>query len=607
MQGCYRTFTRVVCFSLLAGTYSFPQSGWIVVPVSQYEALRSKAYPPPADPEPAPVDATLTRIDYDLRLEGPLAAGCATLTVDVLRDAWVRIPIPGGLLVRSAKLDGKPVSLIPAAKPGDPPALALSRKGRATVVLEVAFPVSGSSGEERLALPTGASGVARAVVQGALVGTELRVTGGFASERSAPRWIAFARGHEPLIFTWRKQLESKRPELPLRARGSLTQSFALGEDSTLISAEGDLEAVQGALREVRLAIPDTVTVNNVAGATVADWELKDGTLTIALLDSNDRAVKFTLQAETRLARDGLLTLPLLRLLDLERESGFVAVEVTGAGEIKDLKPQGLERALPGEVNSPRASPSLTVFRLMPGARARALSVDVARYTQQALLTAIADEARYQALITADGKTLVEARYAVRNNQLNFLRVDLPANATLWSARQAGLTERAGQAQGQTLVIPLAKTREDAPITVVELLYQYPTPPWTRRGRATLTLPTTNVPVSRTGLLIHYPPNFRASLEPGGAFREQAFEPPGEAFRIPAPSGASASRTTANAASQNLIDQFRARRDLSLRTTPIAAPSAFPAIGPSIFLRADLSAESKSLTLDLAYEQQKGIR
>jgi len=35
--------------------------------------------------------------------------------------------------------------------------------------------------------------------------------------------------------------------------------------------------------------------------------------------------------------------PAARLLDAERETGAVAVEVLGAGEIKDVRPQGWKR------------------------------------------------------------------------------------------------------------------------------------------------------------------------------------------------------------------------------------------------------------------------
>src|SRR5258705_9197884 len=81
--------------------------GWVVISVPDYHALRVKAFPAEREPEPPPVDATLTRVDYDLRVDSDFVSGSATLTVDVLRNGWVRVPVPSGLFVREAKLDGK--------------------------------------------------------------------------------------------------------------------------------------------------------------------------------------------------------------------------------------------------------------------------------------------------------------------------------------------------------------------------------------------------------------------------------------------------------------------------------------------------------------------
>src|ERR1700722_19945831 len=74
--------------------------GWVVISIKEYETLRGKAYPTAPQAEPEATQATLTRIDYDLRIEGAVATGHASLTVDVLRDGWVRVPVPQGLLVR---------------------------------------------------------------------------------------------------------------------------------------------------------------------------------------------------------------------------------------------------------------------------------------------------------------------------------------------------------------------------------------------------------------------------------------------------------------------------------------------------------------------------
>src|SRR5579863_9032926 len=91
---------------LTAAALAQDHPGWVVIPANEYATLRSRAYPV-AVPDPAPpADATLTRVDYDLKLDGAIAAGCAALTIDVLKDGWVRVPIPPGLLVREARLGG---------------------------------------------------------------------------------------------------------------------------------------------------------------------------------------------------------------------------------------------------------------------------------------------------------------------------------------------------------------------------------------------------------------------------------------------------------------------------------------------------------------------
>src|SRR5216684_8908652 len=43
--------------------------GWVVLPVDEYRTLHAKAYPIERDPEPPPVEATLTRVEYELRID----------------------------------------------------------------------------------------------------------------------------------------------------------------------------------------------------------------------------------------------------------------------------------------------------------------------------------------------------------------------------------------------------------------------------------------------------------------------------------------------------------------------------------------------------------
>ena len=67
-----------------------------------------------------------------------------------------------------------------------------------------------------------------------------------------------------------------------------------------------------------------------------------------------------------------------------------------------------------------------------------------------------------------------------------------------------------------MLLPLDKGRagQDAPTFVVEVVYLQRTSAWTDKGRRQSTLPALDLPVSRTGLRLFYPPQFQVALQPG---------------------------------------------------------------------------------------------
>ena len=627
-------------------------AGWVVIPVDEYRVLRAKAYPVEHDPEPPPLDATLTRVDYDLHVTGDVAAGRANLTVDVLKDGWVRVPVPAGLLVREARLEGKPVSLVPGApgKGGAHLSALLSHAGRYELVLEVDVPVASSAGDESLSLPSSESGVTRAAVLLPQQGVDLRIGGGLLSEKSETagetKWLAYARGNEALTFTWRKKTEDHHVEMPLRLRGSLTQLTSLAEDATSIYAEANFEVVQGAAREVRIQLPEKITINQVSGAMVADWEMKNGELAVTFLEPVEHSARFVISGESRLPRDGIIDIPLLRLLNTERDDGGVAVEVLGAGEIKGQKSEGLEDADAtdlGDAVASRQSPALVAFRARSGeaGKTRTLSVNVARYDQQAVLMANIEEARYQVLMSTDGKELVQARYAVRNNQRNFVKVTLPAGATVWSVALGGKPVRPGQSPDGSLLLPLEKSRggEDAPAFAVEILYMTKATKWDEKGREKVTLPALDLPISRTGMLLYYPPLFHLTAEPG-TFRVQEYVNPASAalmikegslvdigsaspialnqadrleqfakLQAPPAPASMADKDEKKDRTQALLDTFRAKSSAGKVTGILPINVSFPAFGPSIFLVSELTSENQFPAAEFNFQRDKkaGVR
>jgi hypothetical protein len=466
----------------------------------------------------------------------------------------------------------------------------------------------------------------------------VRLTGGLLAEKTETgtesKWLAYARGNEPLTFTWRRKLEEHRVTLPLRQRGSLTQLTSLGEDATSLYAEVSLQVTQGAAKEARIQLPENITINQVSGAMVADWEVKAGELAVTFLEPVEQSARFVISGESKTPRDGHIEIALLRLLNTERDTGGVAVEVLGAGEIKDLKSQGLENADATELGdyvAARQSPSMVAFHFRSGdaKSARSLAVDVARYAQQAMLMANVEEARYRVLVSKEGKMLVQAQYAIRNNQRNFLKVTLPAGAVIWSASMAGKPVRPGETK-DGLLLPLEKSRagEEAPVFAVEIFYLVRDTAWADKGKATLALPSLDLPVSRTGVLLYHPPLYKLAAEPG-AFRLESYEAPSSTALEPSSGDREYRYSNANGggfstnglrgrnndqavdgqnnndrATQVLVDNYKTKTLGGRGAKVLPIRPAFPAFGPSLFFVSELTAENHAPTLELSYQRDK---
>ena len=607
-----------------AQTSTTASDGWVVIAISDYAALRRAASPSEPEPAAPPVEATLSRIDYELKVDGDLATGVARLTVDVIKNGWVRVAMPDGLVVRDAQLDGHPVNLVmnPTDKGPGRADLLLSKIGRSILTLKIVAPVTTVAGTDILHLPVSNSAISHAIVEVTRQEVDVRITGGLLLEHSeganGSRWVANGKGGEPLTFAWRRKVDDARANQPLRFRGSVTQLVGLGEDATQINAEVQVEVVQGLADDVRVKLPEKLTVNLVSGAMVADWDVTGNELKVMFIEPVEKTARFTLTGELHMPKDGQMDVPLIRLPSAERETGGVAVEVLGAGEIKARQPLGMEDAEAGELGqliSSRQSPSLIAFRLQPadGKSDRSLSLNVARYAPQAVLMANIEEAEYNTLITADGKLLVQSRFAVRNNQRNFLKLTLPSTAVLWSASVAGRPIRPGRAPDGSFLLPLQKTRSgvEAPAFVVEISYLDRAASWTDKGRTRVSLVAVDLPISKSHLLLHHPPLFRVTPVPGssGGFRVATYAPPESAVLTTGNSASLAEQLKADSdmpppETSQLVAKLRdtARGSRPARNRPLRV--VFPHFGPSIFLISELTGENQTPAVEFDFQRDR---
>jgi hypothetical protein len=596
------------------------EGGWVVLPVAEYRTLRERAYPATRPPDPPPVEAALTRIEYDLTVTGDSAVGQTRLTVDVLKEGWVKVPIPQGLLVREARIENRPISLVEETKgrPGATPYVLLSRSGRQTVVLEIAMPVTARGGIESLTLPPSQAPVQRTTLALRAPEIDLNVTGGFVAERTQSgqtgqnaqgvRFVVYGRAGERLGLAWGRQ-RAVPGHQPLRIRSRTVEVVGLAEDSAQITAEITADVMQGQTDSIRISVPSGLSINLVSGALVADWQVQNDVLEIPLLEPVDRTVSVTVTAEARLPREGQVPIPLMRLEGAERETGGVAVEVLGAGEVSQQALHGLDPADPADLGdgvAARRSPALVAFRFQPADShaPRTLTLTVARYTSQAVMLANVEEARYRTLLTEDGKSLVDVRYAVRNTERSFLTIALPPGATFWSASVDGRPARPGRSADGALLVPMLKNRSDAgSVVVLEVVYFARAAAWGPGSSVAIKLPALDLPVSRTGVTVFHSPKYRLALDQaaGGGFRVQPYEDPQTAAlrSLPATLALADGRREVKNAKEtggepkdaevgDLVARFQRSTAAGRVAGILPVTMTFPALGPSLYLASELT-------------------
>jgi competence protein ComGC len=221
-----------------------------------------------------------------------------------------------------------------------------------------------------------------------------------------------------------------------------------------------------------------------------------------------------------------LDLPPIQALGVERESGFVAVsgkkalqvaEQSSSGELVKIDASELPDWAYGV-----QSQALTWRYIRPG---YTLSVRAERFADAAVLQALAEQVNLTSVVADDGQSMTELRLVVRNNGLQDLEVELPANSTVWSAFVGGEAVRPAKSSQGKLLLPLeaSDAAADAPVTV-ELTYIVPEKFPSGRGEVNLISPRLNMPLNNARWDVYLPPDYDYQKFAGSMIHEAQAAP-----------------------------------------------------------------------------------
>jgi prepilin-type processing-associated H-X9-DG protein len=305
-------------------------------------------------------------------------------------------------------------------------------------------------------------------------------------------------------------------------RAEIVNTLTLTE--TLVSGRAVVryDIANSPVKEFRLTTPAGFRNVEINGTNIRTKEQSGNTWRVEL-QSPVRG-NYTLNVtwdEPRPARTNSLELAGVSAGNVERETGWFAVSAKAPLQVTEAGMTDLQRVdtadFPDWANISGGSTALAYRYTRPGHR---LTLDVRRFDDAAVLEALVDSAQFTSVVADDGQMMTELALSVRNNGRQFLEIELPANARVWSAFVAGQAVRPSVHNGK-LLLPIQSSGADEAMAV-ELTYVGTNLFPKTRGEIGFTSPQFDVPLKNARWEVYLPPNYDyQDLKQGTMTRETA--------------------------------------------------------------------------------------
>jgi len=503
------------------------QPGTVTLSLSDYDRLVARAERPTRTVEPPPIPATVSRAEVVVRIAGDRARGIFTLEGEVFATGLTRVPLLKGAPIVDARIGTTPVALV---RDGDVTVALIEGPRTFAVTLEWGAAVAASPGRAGVALPVPAAGTVTATFDLPPAAADVQVHSGALTRTSTT--TAAVRVEATLVpgsdarISWAVRRTESQASRNVRTIATVHSLVSLREAETRIASIVEVSVLSGQPDRLEVEIPSGYTFAGVSGAAVESAEESAGVVSVRLSRPQERRHQMVVSFERPGTVSGAFEVPLPRIVGAERETGEVALDATGTVELTLKETDALKRMDVREAGPALLSLAghgvLAALRYQRRSEAPLMaSGEVTRFPDAALITAVADRAVATTLVTVDGRTLTEVILTLRNRAQPFLRVELPAGASMVSAEVAGQTAKLASAPDGARV-PLLRPgfRPNGPYSV-SFVYVQSGQPFQKKGRAELLLPRMDVPIGIVEWEMFVPDRYRVRRFEGDAM----FEPP----------------------------------------------------------------------------------
>jgi hypothetical protein len=332
---------------------------------------------------------------------------------------------------------------------------------------------------------------------------------------------------------WKLAVATEAVEPWLRAE--IVNTITLTEAMTSGRALVRYEIQSAPVKTLCVKVPASFRNVEISGPNIRSREMTGGRSSATPANGNDSGARGTRPSETEtnavtwcvelqnktrgaytltvtweqppVTRDNPAELTGVSAANVERETGLLAIVAKPPLQVAERRARDLQRVdtrdFPDWAGRPDNATVLAYRYARPG---YTLALEAKRFDEAEVLQALVDDVRLTSVVADDGQMMTEMSLAVRNNGRQFLEVELPAGATVWSAFVAGQPVRPSRREGR-LLLPLEQSGADEAPVAVALTYVDTNSFPKGRGRVGFISPKLDVPLKNARWELLLPPNY----------------------------------------------------------------------------------------------------
>src|SRR5712671_6303356 len=499
-----------------------PVPGNVTLSLDEYNRLLALASRPGKKTDTPPVPYVLKHGDLKFHVVNDDVIGTIQFDGKTLEAHATKVPLASGMTIFDARHGAKPLPLLlengthTAILPGD---------SEFAVSLDAGLPLSIETGRASFSLPVPSAGNVRITLTVPGERTNVQLNHGIITHRASVNGnteIEATLVPGPTANVWWNTREVVAPAVPREVRflSDVKSLISVTESDLQIAALVDLNVLQGEADQFSVPVPEGFEVTAVNGASLESSEVQNGVLLLKVAGHSAATHQFLISLERPL-NDASATTPILAFKDAQRETGEILVEGQGTLELTAKESGGLKRLDIKEVNpylralSRYSLQAAFRYHRQP-AESPALALEWTRFPDSSVLAAIAERATVTTLVTSEGKSLTEVKLTIKNQAQPFLKVELPAGATILTAEVAG--EKVKPVQGADgNRVPLLRTGfRPAGAYTVSFVFLHSGAPFAKKGDSDISLPKMDVPIGVLEWELFLPEQFKVKDFSGNA-------------------------------------------------------------------------------------------